>query len=382
MTLKITAAVLHEMGKERPYNKSNPLVIEEVELKKPQAGEILVKMHAAGLCHSDLSVIDGNRPRQVPMVLGHEAAGEVVELGPGVKDLAVGDHVVFSFVPICGHCMPCMTARPALCENGASANNKGMLLGDGIRLQDQQQQNIHHHMGVSAFAEYTVTSRQSVVKIDRSLPYDIAALFGCAVMTGVGAVINTAKLTLGQTVLITGMGGVGFAALLGALAAGASKIIVADLNKEKLALALELGAHEAVDPSEATALEQVRYLTNGGVDVGLEFAGVIPALEFTYNATARGGKTITAGLPHPSKMMQFAPVKLVAEERTLQGSYLGSCVPARDIPAYIALYQSGRLPINKLMTHKLRLSEINHGFERLAKGEAIRQIITFNGTAK
>jgi Zn-dependent alcohol dehydrogenase len=196
-------------------------------------------------------------------------------------------------------------------------------------------------------------------------------------MTGVGAVINTAKLSLGQTVLITGMGGVGFAALLGALSAGASKIIVADVNKEKLAQALSLGADEAIDPSEEHALEKIKDLTRGGVDIGLEFAGVVAALEFTYNATARGGKTVTAGLPHPSKMMQFAPVKLVAEERTLQGSYLGSCVPARDIPAYIALYQSGRVPVNKLMTHKLQLQEVNEGFERLAKGEAIRQVITF-----
>lgn len=375
--MKIKAALLREMGKERPYTTSKPLAIEEVELQKPQTGEILVKIHAAGLCHSDLSVIDGNRPRQMPMVLGHEAAGEVVELGPGVHDIAVGDHVVFSFVPICGHCMPCMTARPALCENGVAANNKGVLLGGGIRLQSQEYPTIHHHMGVSGFAEYTVASRQSVVKIDRELPFEIAALFGCAVMTGVGAVINTAKLSLGQTVLITGMGGVGFAALLGALSGGASKIIVADVNKEKLAQALALGADEAVDTSEENALEKVRDLTRGGVDIGLEFAGVVPALEFTYNATARGGKTVTAGLPHPSKMMQFAPVKLVAEERTLQGSYLGSCVPARDIPAYIALYQSGRLPVDKLMTHKLRLQEVNEGFERLAKGEAIRQVITF-----
>lgn len=375
--MKIKAAVLHEMGKERPYTTSNPLTIEEVELNKPQAGELLVKIYAAGLCHSDLSVIDGNRPRQMPMVLGHEAAGEVMELGPGVQDVAVGDHVVFSFVPICGHCMPCMTARPALCENGVAANNKGVLLGGSIRLQSPKYSTIHHHMGVSGFAEYTVASRQSVVKVDKALPFEIAALFGCAVMTGVGAVINTAKLSLGQTVLITGMGGVGFAALLGALSSGASKIIVADVNKEKLAQALSLGADEAIDTSEATALEKIRDLTRGGVDIGLEFAGVVAALEFTYNATARGGKTVTAGLPHPSKMMQFAPVKLVAEERTLQGSYLGSCVPARDIPAYIALYQSGRLPVNKLMTHKLQLQEVNEGFERLANGEAIRQVITF-----
>ena len=376
-TMKIKAAVLHEMGKERPYNKSNPLTIEEVELKNPQAGEVMVKIHAAGLCHSDLSVIDGNRPRQVPMVLGHEASGEIVELGPGVTNLSVGDHVVFSFIPICGHCMPCITARPALCENGSAANNKGVLLGDGIRLYDQKQKQIYHHMGVSGFAEYAVVSRKSVVSIDRTLPYDIAALFGCAVMTGVGAVINTAKLILGQTILITGLGGVGFAALLGALAGGASKIIVADINKDKLEKAMELGAHEAIDSSGENALEKIRDLTGGGVDVGMEFAGVVQALEFTYNATARGGKTVTAGLPHPGKMMQLAPVKLVAEERTLQGSYIGSCIPARDIPAYIALYQSGRLPVDKLMTHKLSLSEVNEGFERLAKGEAIRQIITF-----
>ena len=375
--MKIKAAVLREMGLERPYTTSHPLTIDEVDLAPPQRGELLVRIRAAGLCHSDLSVIDGNRPRQMPMVLGHEAAGEVVELGPDVTDLAVGDHVVFSFVPICNHCLPCMTGRPALCENGAAANNQGELLGGGFRLQDQHQQSIHHHMGVSGFAEYAVVSRQSAVKIDSTLPFEIAALFGCAVMTGVGAVINTAKLSLGQTVLITGMGGIGFAALLGAIAGGASKVIVADVNPEKLTKALELGAHAVVDSSQADAVEQVRDLTNGGVDIGFEFAGVVAALEFTYNATGRGGKTVTAGLPHPSKLMQFAPVKLVAEERTLQGSYIGSCVPVRDIPAYIALYQSGRLPVDKLLTHRLRLDEVNEGFERLAKGEAIRQIITF-----
>ena len=375
--MKIRAAVLHEMGKERPYTSSKPLTIETVELKPPQSGEVLVRIKAAGLCHSDLSVIEGNRPRQMPMVLGHEAAGEVVELGPGITDLAVGDHVVFSFLPICGHCMPCITGRPALCENGLASNNRGELLAGGLRLQDSHQQPIHHHMGVSGFAEYSVVSRKSIVKIDSTLPFDIAALFGCAVMTGVGAVINTAKLSLGQTVLITGMGGIGFAALLGALAGGASKIIVADVNKDKLAKALELGAHAVVDSSQPDAVDQVKDLTQGGVHIGFEFAGVVAALEFTYNATARGGKTVTAGLPHPSKMMQLSPTKLVADERTLQGSYIGSCVPARDIPAYISLYQAGRLPVDKLMTHKLQLEEINEGFERLAKGEAIRQIITF-----
>ena len=373
--MKIKAAVLNQMGVARPYDNSKPLLIEEIELDHPGKDEVLVKVRAAGLCHSDLSVIDGNRPRQTPMVLGHEAAAEVVETGEGVTELSVGDHVVFSFIPVCGHCMPCVKARPALCENGFAANNKGMLLGDSVRLFNKQRQPVHHHMGVSAFAEYAVVSSKSVIRIDRSLQFEIAALFGCAVMTGVGAVINTARLQLGQTVLITGLGGVGFAALLGALGAGASKVVVADLNNEKLDLALELGADHAINSSHANALEEIIDLTNGGVDIGLEFAGAISALEFTYQATARGGKTVTAGLPHPSKTIQIPVTKLVAEERTLQGSYIGSCIPARDIPAYISLYQAGRLPVDKLMTHRLHLNDINAGFERLAKGEAIRQII-------
>ncbi|GAB3507992.1 zinc-dependent alcohol dehydrogenase family protein [Spirosoma knui] len=375
--MHIKAAVLHQMGLERPYAISQPLRIEELNLQGPQPGEVLVKIHAAGLCHSDLSVIDGTRPRPLPMALGHEAAGEVVECGPGVPDLAVGDHVVFSFVPTCGHCLPCTTGRPALCEPGASANTQGTLLSGGIRLHGNRHQVVFHHLGVSGFAEYAVASRHSLVKIDKNLPFTIAALFGCAVITGVGAVVNTAKLMLGQTVLITGLGGVGFAALLGAIASGASQILVADINPEKRRQALALGAHVAIDPSDPTALEQVTDCTRGGVDVGLEFAGVVAALEFTFNATARGGKTITAGLPHPSKRLELSPLKLVAEERTLQGSYLGSCIPARDIPAYIALYQSGRLPVDTLLTHTLPLDQINTGFDRLANGEAIRQVVTF-----
>lgn len=375
--MKTKAAVLHQMGLPRPYTQSLPLTIDELTLQPPGPGEVLVRIRAAGLCHSDLSVIDGNRPRPLPMALGHEAAGEVVACGPGVTDLVADDHVVFSFVPTCGHCLPCTTGRPALCEPGAAANGRGALLAGGQRLSNPQKEPVFHHMGVSGFAEYTVTSRHSVVKIDKTLPFSVAALFGCAIITGVGAVINTARLMLGQTVLVTGLGGVGLAAVLGALAGGASQVIVADISPEKRRQGLALGAHAAIDPNEPDAVEQVKALTRGGVDIGLEFAGVVAALEFTYNATGRGGKTVTAGLPHPSKRMALSPLLLVAEERTLQGSYLGSCVPARDIPAYIALHQSGRLPVEKLLTHTLTLDDINAGFERLAAGEAIRQVITF-----
>ena len=376
--MKIKAAVLHEMGRPRPYYESKPLQIEEIDLNGPGPDEVLVKIHAAGLCHSDLSVIDGSRPRILPMVIGHEASGEVMECGVGVNDLKQGDHVVFSFVPMCGHCIPCMTGRPALCEPGAAANTKGVLLNGDIRLKDHNHHDLHHHLGVSAFAEYVVASRRSLVKISDTIPFEVAALFGCAVLTGVGAVVNTARLSAGQTILVVGLGGVGLAAVLGALSAGAATVIAADINPQKRDIALQLGAQYVIDPAELTSVTQVKDLTGGGVDIAVEFAGVINALEFAYSATKRGGTTVTAGLPHPSKMFSLSPTVLVGEERTLKGSYLGSCIPARDITAYIALYESGRLPVDKLLSETISLEQVNEGFERLASGKTIRQIISFN----
>ena len=375
--MKIKAAVLYEMGKARPYNESNPLRIEEVDLSAPGYGEVLVKIHAAGLCHSDLSVIDGSRTRPLPMVLGHEASGEVMECGAGVNDLKRGDHVVFSFVPMCGHCIPCTTGRPALCEPGAVANTKGTLLQGGMRLKNHSLDGLRHHLGVSAFAEYVVASRRSLVKINTAIPYEISALFGCAVLTGVGAVVNTAGLSAGQTILIVGLGGVGLAAVLGSISGGAATVIAADINPQKRAMALQLGAQHAIDPADSNAVQQVKDFTGGGVDIALEFAGVINALEFAYAATKRGGTTVTAGLPHPYKTFSLSPALLVGEERTLKGSYLGSCIPARDIPAFISLYQTGRLPVNKLLSHTIALEQINEGFERLAGGDALRQVVSF-----
>ena len=375
--MKIKAAVLYETGRARPYTESNPLQIEAVDLSAPGPGEVLVKVHAAGLCHSDLSVIDGSRARPLPMVLGHEASGEVMECGSGVSDLKQGDHVVFSFVPMCGHCIPCTTGRPALCEPGAAANTKGTLLQGGMRLKNHSLHSLRHHLGVSAFAEYAVASRRSLVKISATLPYEISALFGCAVLTGVGAVINTARLTAGQTILIAGLGGVGLAAVLGALSGGAASVIAADVNPYKRAIALQLGAHHAIDPAEGNAIEKVKDITNGGVDIAFEFAGVIKALEFAYAVTQRGGTTVTAGLPHPAHSFSLSPAVLVGEERMLKGSYLGSCIPPRDIPAFIALYQTGRLPINRLLSHTISLEQINEGFERLSGGDALRQVVSF-----
>lgn len=375
--MKTKAAVLHEMHLERPYTKSNPLKIEEVELDAPGFNEVIVKIKAAGLCHSDLSVIDGNRPRPLPMALGHEAAGEVVELGEGVKNLKVGDHVVFAFLPSCGHCLPCQTGKAALCEPGAKANGEGTLLG-GYRRIHKKEDYYYHHLGVSGFADYSVASVDSLVKIPKDIPFDIAALFGCAVLTGVGAVVNTAELKFGESILVVGLGGVGLSAILGAVAAGATKIIAADLNPEKREAAKALGATHVIDSSKEGALKEIMDLTGGGVDVSVEFAGAIPALDFAFQATKRGGRTVTAALPHPDARLSISPVMLVGQEKSIKGSYLGSCVPSRDIPAFIELYKSGRLPVEKLISHTLKLEEINEGFERLAAGNAIRQVVLFN----
>jgi len=374
--MKIQAAVLRQMNMPAPYADSRPVAIETLELAPPGPSEVLVRIAAAGLCHSDLSVINGDRPRPMPMALGHEAAGVVEELGPGVSDLEVGEHVIMVFMPSCGHCVPCAEGRPALCEPGAAANGAGTLMGGTTRLSDTDGP-VHHHLGVSAFADHAVVSRNSLVKIDKDLPLHEAALFGCAVLTGVGAVVNTARLHAGATAAVIGLGGVGLAAVMGAHAAGASKIVAVDLSPEKLELARDVGATHVVNGRDPDAVEQVRAITGGGADYGFEFAGSVRALDNAVQMTRRGGTTVTAGLPPPSAALPVNVVQLVGDERSLKGSYIGTCVPVRDIPRFIELYRDGRLPVNKLLSGRLRLEEINAGFDRLHDGSAVRQIIEF-----
>jgi alcohol dehydrogenase len=371
--MKVRGAVLREMGLEAPYASSRPLEIVELELAPPGPGEMLVTIRAAGLCHSDLSVIDGSRPRVMPMVLGHEGAGEVVELGPDVDGFSVGDHVVTTFVPACGHCEPCRDGRAPLCVPGAAANTAGTLLGGERRWGEE----LNHHLGISAFAEYVVVSARSAVRVDAELPFEIAALFGCAVLTGVGAAANAANVRMGDRVAIFGLGGVGLAALLGARAAGATTIVASDRVQSKLELALELGATHTV-MAGPDAVEEVRAATGGGADAVIETVGNAGVLAEAYAATRRGGVTVTVGLPHPSQELKISAVSLVAEERTLRGSYLGSGVPALDVPRYIDAYKAGKLPVDRLLTHKIALDDLNEGFDRLAAGEAVRQAVVFD----
>jgi alcohol dehydrogenase len=371
--MKTTAAVLRAVTDRRPYSESRPMSLEEVELGAPRAGELLVRVEAAGVCHSDLSVVDGSRVRPLPMALGHEAAGVVEEVGPGVRDVQPGDHVVLTFVPSCGLCAECSSGRPALCAPGAQANGAGTLLHGPPLLRDRDGKPLNHHLGVSGFARHAVVARESAVVVPRDVPLRIAALFGCAVLTGAGAVLNTASVRPGQSVAVFGLGGVGLAAVMGASAASAHPIVAVDPVEAKRALALELGATAAFAPEEAE--KAIRELTRGGAEVGFEAAGVPAVLEAAFRATRRGGTTVAMGLPHPSRMLTLPALAFAGEGRTLVGSYMGSAAPQRDLPRYVALWKAGRMPVDRLQSAALPLDRINEAFEALAAGVAVRQVL-------
>jgi len=379
--VQIRAVVLREIGLPQPYSDSRPLQIEQVALDPPGHGELLVKVVGAGLCHSDLSIIDASRPRPLPLVLGHEGAGEIVELGAGVRDLAPGDHVVFQFSASCGRCVRCLEGRPQICETHAAARAKGELMGGGKRFKDARGASLNHHTGVSCFAEYVVVDRGSVVKIDDDLPLNEAAIFGCAVMTGVGAVINTARIRPGDSVAVIGLGGVGLNGLLGAMLGGAGQIIAVDINPDKLGLARQLGAHHTIDASDADHREQILDISNGGVDFAFELAGSANALKTAYGTVRAGGTVVVAGLAPQDARFELSPSELVSGEKSIRGSYMGSCVPIRDIPRFIQHYRQGRLPVDRLLSETVSFDEMNAGFDRLSAGSTLRQILLPHGSA-
>lgn len=369
--MKTIAAVLDAHGAAAPFARSRPLRLAELDLAPPGPRELLVRIDAAGLCHSDLSVVNGDRLRPVPMALGHEAAATVIEVG-AAAGFAVGDRVVLAFLPACGDCTPCASGEGWLCAAGAGSNGRGELIGGGRRLSEAGGA-VHHHMGVSAFAGHAVVDARSAVRIDPDVPAEIAALFGCAVLTGVGAVFNSAAVRPGESVAVWGLGGVGLAALLGAVAAGAEPIIAIDPVASKRALALELGARAAAHPDEAEAV--IGSHCPGGVAVAVESVGSGKVLAEAYRLTARGGRTVTVGLPNPAEPLTIPAISLVADAKTLIGSYMGSAVPRRDVPRYLALWRAGRLPVERLLSATRPLAEINAALDDLASGAAIRQIL-------
>jgi alcohol dehydrogenase len=368
--MKVRGAVLEEIGRPRPYAESSPIVVADLQLDPPGSGELLVRIEAAGLCHSDLSVVDGNRVRPVPMLLGHEAAGVVEDTGGGdLLGIGPGQRVVMTFLPRCGQCPACGTDGITPCEPGSRANAAGTLLCGERRLH-RDGDPVHHHLGVSGFATHAVVDARSVVPVDDDMPPEIAAVLGCAVLTGGGAVLNAGRPRAGQTLVVVGLGGVGMAAVLTALAVGDVRVVAVDTSEAKLDLARSWGAEAAYTPADAAA-DAVRG------HVVVEAAGAVPAFETALALTAPGGRTVTVGLPAPGAMAQVSPLLLVAEGRTVVGSYLGSSVPARDIPRFVELWREGRLPVERLVTGAIGLDDVNQGMDDLADGRAIRQVIRF-----
>lgn len=363
------AAVLHATGMDYPYRSSTPITITELNTPKPGPGEILVRMEAAGVCHSDLSVVTGSIPKKTPLALGHEGAGIVVELGPDVNDFSLGQRVVLTFMPRCGECRECATDGRIPCRMGAEANRAGTLLSGEVRLRNGSEP-IYHHVGVSAFAEHVVVDHRSVVAVDDDVPPEVAALLGCAVLTGGGALLNSAKPQPDDSVMVVGLGGVGLASVLTAVALGCRHIIAVDVHQSKLEVARTLGATHTYTPDDVAAGQIT-------ANIVIEAAGSARALETAVMGAGLGGEIVTVGLPDSAARASIPHARLVMNGQRLTGSYLGSAVPQRDIPKYVSLWRAGKLPIEKLISRRITLDELNGAMDDLRDGKEIRQIIQF-----
>lgn len=373
--MRMTAAVMYEQGLPAPFAKSKPFHIEEVELDPPGPGEVLVEVRGAGLCHSDLSVLEGMRKRPLPVVGGHEGAGIVREVGRDVAGLVPGDHVAMAGVAGCGTCRVCLAGRPGLCQSVTSARAEGMLATGARRLRLADGGRLNHYSGISVFAQYAVVAPQSLVKIDSAVPFDVAALFGCAVITGAGAVFNSAKVRPGATIAVVGLGGVGLTTVMAAREAGAARIIGIDVLPSKFDLARAVGATDCFDARDTTMVQQVVELTNGGVDYAFEVSGNMAALDTAHAIAARGGEVVGVGVGRTDASFSVKHLPWVTEERVLRGSYMGGGVPQDDIPRYVNMYLTGRLPVDKLRSEQIGFDQLNEGFDLLKSGAVVRQIL-------
>jgi alcohol dehydrogenase len=376
--MRMTAAILYEQGLEAPYAQSQPFKIEEVDLEGPGEGEVLVEVKAAGLCHSDLSVVAGLRKRTLPVVGGHEGAGIVQEVGRGVQGLAPGDHVVMTVASGCGHCNPCHDSRPALCDNVGVARSQGLLPNGAVRLSSGGKP-LYHYSGISSFAQYAVTAPNALIKMDKSVPFEVAAMFGCAVVTGVGCVFNSAKVRPGQAVAIFGLGGVGLNSVMAAKIAGASEIIGIDINDAKFPLARDLGCTETILATDPDIVAKVRDMTKGGVHFAFEMSGSQAAMTTAVAITRKGGEIICAGLGAAGAMYQYGHTALVVEEKVIRGSVMGSGVAERDIPLCLELFSDGKLPVDRLRSGDMGFADLNHNLDLLHHGSVLRQMLLPNG---
>jgi NDMA-dependent alcohol dehydrogenase len=352
-----------------------PLAIEELDLVAPGHGEVEVRLGASGVCHSDWNVISGATPNPLPVVLGHEGAGIVETVGDGVTTLAVGDHVVLSWLPSCGRCFYCLTGRPVLCEWSTPAMLAGTM-PDGTSRLASGGEAVYHYSFLSTFAERCIVPEQSCVPVRKDAPFAVAALVGCAVMTGLGAVVNRARAEPGSAVAVFGAGGVGLSAILGARLAGAGTIVAVDPVPFKRELAEELGATHALDPAVGDVVREIRALTGGrGADYALDTAGAPGLIGVAYDAVRPGGTVVAVGIPAADAVVDIPGPRLPREEKVLTGSLYGSCRPHVDMPLVLDLYMAGRLDLDRLVTRTYSLDEINKAFAAMNAGEVARGVI-------
>ncbi len=353
-----------------------PIVVETVEIESPHRDEVMLKIDACGVCHSDFSVTNGTIPMPPPVVLGHEGAGTIAEVGEGVTDVAVGDRIIVSWIPICGKCRYCVMGRPALCDMGARA---AMSLPDGTsRIKDAAGNAINHFAGVSVMAEYATIHKDNVIKLDVDVDADKAALVGCAVMTGVGAAINTAKVEAGSSVAVIGCGGIGLNVIQGAALAGAETIIGVDIEDKKLGFAQTFGATHTINPgSDGDAVAKILELTGGGADYAFECIGRAGTIQQAYNAIRKGGMAVVVGVSPPTEQVQLGAFLMPFQEKILTGSMYGSARPRIDFPRLLSLYKANRLKLDELVTATYSIDEAPRAFEDLEKGANARGVIVF-----
>ena len=366
--MRIQAAVLERTG--------GPLTVCELELAPPGPEEVLVRLRASGVCHSDWNAIDGTAETRCPAVLGHEGAGLVEAVGERVRRVRAGDHVALSWAPWCGECEECLRDLPQLCSTVWPAMAAGGLM-DGTPRLSRDGEPVHHYSFLSTFAEACVVPERSCVPIPADVPFDVAALVGCAVSTGVGAVWRTAVVRPGDRVAVIGCGGVGLSALMAAVAAGAEPIVAVDVAPQKLEVARSFGAAEAVlwaGTPEDTA-EAVREASGGGVDYAFEATGRAEAMEAAFLSTRARGAAVLIGIPRDDAVLSVQAKTIPRMERRVLGSIYGSTKPERDFPRTLALYREGRLPLDRLVSHRLPLGEVGRGFELMQSGDALRVVL-------
>ena len=356
------------------YEAKAPLAVEEVELSDPQQDEILVQVAAVGVCHSDYHYMTGDLATPMPVVLGHEGAGIVEAIGPGVTRVKPGDKVVLLWRPSCGSCEHCARGRPALCAISRVQRASGGMLDGTSRLRKGETE-LKHFLGVSCLAERCVVAEQAAVRIPDDTPMEIAALLGCSIITGVGAVLNTAGVRAGSSVLVIGAGGVGLCCVMGAAVAGASQIVVADVAPEKLELARDLGATDVIQAGREDVVKTAKRITGGGADYSFEAIGNPETLVQVIRAIRAGGTAVAVGLTPAEATVSVSVNDLVLQEKTVKGSLYGSSVPVIDIPMLLRLYLAGQLPLDRFLGRTYSLNEVNEAYGALVGGQPGRALI-------